>query len=265
MDHNREQFCRRLETTHESVRRLSRDFCDALGLTTFAYARVTNDGRVSWVTSNPDQDRFLLESSFLDEEPVVDTREALKEGAYLHFADRKFPGSETFYRERARLFQLDHGMVLVKHRKDYLETCCFSGLVVKKPLFNLFLNEKALFAAFMDHFSKSIDRKIASQLEEGINLCEIKRAYGNEKSASLDRERLLAICGYKAYLTLSSQEKRCLMLLKEGYSYALIGKKLKLSPRTVEHYLESVKNKLGLESRPELCLAAEVLINLGIH
>ncbi|MCE5294551.1 MAG: LuxR C-terminal-related transcriptional regulator [Chlamydiales bacterium] len=39
-----------------------------------------------------------------------------------------------------------------------------------------------------------------------------------------------------------------------------MGKTLYLSSRTVEHYLESVKNKLGITGRPELYLAAKKLL-----
>lgn len=253
----------------DKVRQLSKDFCKPLGVTTFAYVRIYHNGCVSWVTSNPDQDRFLVESGALKDDPLVNTPEALKEGNYLWFNDRQFPGSEDFYLDRARLFQMDHGMVIVKHQKNYLETCCFSGLLSQKPLYNLFMNETALFNLFMGHFKRQLDRRLLAMLEQGITLGDIKTSFG--KSSQKDSNglgtypsSLIAACGCQQIMKLSRREKECLALLRQGYSYQEIGVHLKLSSRTIEHYIESAKNKLGLESRSQLFVIAERLVELKL-
>ncbi len=259
MKHNLEQFCRGLETVQDSVRGRSSDFCSKLGITVFAYCRVQDDGRATWVTSNPEQDRFLLESQALGDDPVFDTKKALTEGQYLWFCDRHFPGSDAFYSERKKRYKMDHGMVLARHNKNYLETCCFSGLLEKRPLYNLFMNKPGLFTSFMDHFVKSLDRKLKSHLDEGISIGEVKKTWGKPKSELLDLDALASLCGDQSLSLLSAQEKRCLLLVKEGYSCPAIGKKLFLSHRTIEHYMESIKNKLGCKTRAELCQMAEKL------
>lgn len=265
MKKNLEQFCRGFEAQEGSVRRLSKDFCETLGLTVFAYVRVTDEGRTSWVTSNAEQDRLLLESKALEDEPGFDTKASLKEGCHLWFNDRKFTGSDEFYHKRKMLYHMDHGMILVRHQKNYLETCCFSGLLEKKPLYNLFMNQQKLFSSFMDHFIASMDRKIHAHLDEGFLISEVKKSWGIAQDDSSDFTHLAALCGYKKLLLLSSQEKRCLILLKEGHSYPAIGKTMHLSPRTIEHYLESIKNKLGVDTRPELCELAEKLLAFGLY
>lgn len=85
-----------------------------------------------------------------------------------------------------------------------------------------------------------------------------------EQISPAHRQSLIAICGWKNLLLLSKREKECLVLFKQGYTYQSIGVHLGLSVRTVEHYIDSVKNKLGLETRSELYLAAEKLVQLGI-
>lgn len=264
-----QQLCKGFDLSVDKVRRLSKDFCQPLGITTFAYVRVYRDGIVSWVTSNPDQDRFLLDSEALNDDPLINTPEELKEGYYLWFNDRQFPGCEVFYRDRARLFQMDHGMVIVRHTKNYLETCCFSGLLAQRPLYNLFMNDKALFDVFMEHFTKQLDRRLLTLLEQGITIGDIKASFGKSpKKPSLEfstyPSSLITACGYKNLISLSTREKECLVLLKTGLSYQKIGAKLKLSHRTVEHYIESVKTKLGLDSRSELFFAAEKVLQLKL-
>lgn len=263
-----QELCRGFDLNADKVRQLSKDFCHPLGVTTFGYVRIYHEGHVSWVTSNPDQDRFLIESGALNDDPLVNTPEALKEGQYLWFNDRQFLGCEAFYRDRARLFQMDHGMVIVRHKKNYLETCCFSGLLSHKPLYNLFMNEIALFNIFMGYFTKQLDRRLLMMLEKGIKLSDIKSSF--EKSSqrnpydSTYPSFLITACGCENITKLSQREKECLVLLRQGYSYQEIGALLKLSHRTIEHYIESAKNKLGLERRSQLFLVAERLFQLKL-
>lgn len=259
------QIYKNLESCEGRVRALSSSFAALLGITVFAYGRIYNDARVSWVTSNAEQDHFLLEfPEALTSEPTFGTKNEVPEGAHLWFCDRTFSGSELFYKERAKRFQMDHGMVLVRHQKDYLETCYFSGLLSKKPLYNLFANEQVLFYAFMDHFVSRLDSNIMSVLHEAVPMHEFTDCQA-QKPLQIDRESALAACGCKQLLCLSERERECLLLFREGYTYQTIGKALHLSARTVEHYIESIKGKLGLETRPELYKAAKKLSTLSRH
>ena len=51
---------------------------------------------------------------------------------------------------------------------------------------------------------------------------------------------------------LSKQQNKCLYYLAQGMTMKQIASTLKLSPKTVEHYLETVKLKLKCQSRSEL-------------
>lgn len=268
MNISKSQLYRNFDLSVDRVRNLTKNFCQQLAITVFGYVRIYDNGMVSWITTNPDQDRFLVESDELSRNPLVNDKNLLKEGFYLDIYNRQFLGCEKFYRERARLFQMDHGMVLVRHQKDYIETCCFSGLSAKRSLYQLFMNEQPLFRAFMEHFTNQLDTRLLEMLSRGILLADLKGESDlpseNILDFSGDRTLLLEACGWKNLLKLSKREKQCLVLLKEGHTYSAIGLSLGLSERTIEHYLESVKNKLGLETRTELFSAAEKLVQLRI-
>lgn len=253
-----------LEKGVDKVRQLARPFCESLGITMFAYVRIYHDGRTGWVTSDSDQDRLLLESKSIPEDPLIDTAQALKPGAYLWFNDRAFSGCEQFYRDRARLFQMDHGMVLVTHQQDYLETCCFSGLLSKQPLYNLFMNEIGLFKTFKEHFKSRLTPALLNIIDEGLHLSSLKSSYGIPKEDPLKEQRsqIISSCGWNNLLLLSRRERQCLALLREGHTYQAIATHLHLSPRTVEQYMASAKNKLGLDSHAQLFQAARKLAEI---
>lgn len=266
MSISKSQLFKNFDLAVDKVRHLSKDFCQLLGITVFGYVRIHNNGTISWVTTDPDQDRFLVESDELSQNPLIADRNLLKEGLYLDLYNHQFPGCDEFYRERAKRFHMDHSMVLVKHQQDYIETCCFSGLSTKKPLYQLFMNEQPLFRAFMERFTNQLDNRLIELLSHGILLAELKDEYHLSDIDGLyfagDRAAVVEACGWKNLLKLSKREKECLVLLKEGYTCQAIGLKLGLSGRTIEHYLDSVKNKLGLETRSELFLAADKLVQL---
>lgn len=268
MNISKSQLYRNFDLSVDRVRNLTKNFCQQLAITVFGYVRIYDSGTVSWVTTCPDQDRFLVESDELSRNPLVNDRSLLKEGLYLDIYNRQFPGCEEFYRERAKFFQMDHGMVLVRHQNDYIETCCFSGLSAKRSLYQLFMNEQALFKTFMEHFTSKLDPRLLEVLSQGILLNDLKDEHNLLDEDALyfsgDRAILLEVCGWKNLLTLSKREKQCLVLLKGGHTYHAIGLALGLSERTIEHYLESIKNKLNLETRTELFLAAEKLVQFRI-
>lgn len=57
---------------------------------------------------------------------------------------------------------------------------------------------------------------------------------------------------FLASYSLPKRQKECLYYLSKGMSIKQIALRLMLSPRTVEHYLEIVKDKLGCYSRAQL-------------
>lgn len=261
-----ESYCQRLDQGVDSVRQASKRFREMFDLTAFAYVRVYHDGRLGWVTSDADQDRMLIERGHLESDPLIDTAKLLKEGQYLWFHDREFPGCDSFYSDRQRFFNMDHGLVVVNHQKDYLETGCFSGCLAKRPLYNTFLQEMGLFREFLHSFSQNLNRTHQSLLEEGLRIEDLKVDSDSllQELSVVERENLIASLGYSKFLKLSKQEIVCLNLLIEHLTYEEIARKMKLSPRTIEHYMESAKIKLEVEDRVELFAFARKLKQLGL-
>lgn len=53
-------------------------------------------------------------------------------------------------------------------------------------------------------------------------------------------------------MSLSKRQYQCLLFLKKGYTAKMIGRELKLSHRTIESYIEHLKQKFCVDSKSEL-------------
>lgn len=90
----------------------------------------------------------------------------------------------------------------------------------------------------------SLNNKIAGVICIAIELDNLSPEQDND-------HRSLAIDSLAAY-NLSPRQNECLFYLSKGMSIKQIAARLQLSPRTIEHYLEAVKEKLGCYSRAQL-------------
>ena len=53
-------------------------------------------------------------------------------------------------------------------------------------------------------------------------------------------------------INITKREAECINFLKDGLSYKSISRKLELSPRTVEHYIQNLKNKFEVNYKDQL-------------
>lgn len=67
----------------------------------------------------------------------------------------------------------------------------------------------------------------------------------------ISSNHLSSVDSIAAY-NLTKRQKECLFYLSRGMTIKQIANKLALSPRTVEHYLDVVKDKLGCHSKSQL-------------
>jgi DNA-binding CsgD family transcriptional regulator len=81
---------------------------------------------------------------------------------------------------------------------------------------------------------------------------ELAGVYGIDTITSMNLQSALQGGIDTASFDLTNRQYDCLFYLAQGMTIKSIAKTLKLSPRTVEHYLECIKTKLNCHSRAEL-------------
>ncbi len=125
-----------------------------------------------------------------------------------------------------------------------LDDIHFSTITFKFPVYNATNDPVAVFgiSALTDNTLYPEAEPLAKALDRIINTGLITQS---------QKEMLLPNMSI-GDVYLSKQELRCLQLLISGKTFKLIGNHLKLSARTVEHYIENIKHKLHVKTKAEL-------------
>ncbi|MFA6060557.1 MAG: helix-turn-helix transcriptional regulator [Taibaiella sp.] len=152
----------------------------------------------------------------------------------------------------------------LKHDKDTLSGINYRQLdpVMSADGFKVLMAEKTVlydeegnFSAILGVGMEVKDKDILTFIHKSTK----QQPLHKKKSLVVADEKYLQIKFNKP--TLSLRESECLFFLLHGYTTKMIANLLGLSSRTIETYIENIKNKFGCNSKSELI---ELSIELGI-
>lgn len=98
---------------------------------------------------------------------------------------------------------------------------------------------------------------IDDQLIIDLNQFDMLRINGTKDGFS----PAASICKKVQSKVLTNRQKQCLHYLVKGYAIKEIAAELNLSPRTIGHYLDAIKDKLDCNSRAELIIKGIKIID----
>lgn len=184
-----------------------------------------------------------------------------KEGIYMNYNDygainlgytngRAIAGKndfEIFPKDIASIFQ-ENDQLVMKEEKQF------------------FVSEKGILKNnFSVNFSSyKMPLYNTNQMIIGIvGISFVRPAYDNNDSTtkSFSVSELAHVCNFCRQkttfnsLTLSEKEKICVHYLSQGFTLKMIAQKLKISPKTVETYLERAKLKMNCHNKSQLISA----------
>lgn len=179
----------------------------------------------------------------------------------------------TFLSETKNLFNMNSWIILSEKGSDFVE---LFGFVSEKRncLEDIYLNHSHLLKSFAAHFKKAMHPLICQMQAAAISLSALKDGIFNSNQPNhpmLEKEVLYAYLkdlGMKSKVeratSLSVREVQCLKLILSGKSAREMAADLILSTRTIEFYLENIKNKLNCINKRELFSVADDFVNLGL-
>lgn len=239
---------------------------DSFNLNHFWYYKLTNDGHISFVGTQPEWEEYFA-----------------SEKLYLTYPNHRHP---KFHYDRTILYKhvedeslkricdlcCDFGMrqalVFVNKIPDGIEEFGFSSGTHSDIQTSLFLSEMNLFRLFAKKFKEDNFKLLAGVEDNRVNLSELMGSdfYKNDiQSEKIHQFKVsfLKTLGIAVEEPLSAREIEIIKLISRGYSAGKIAKRAYLSRRTIEHNIERIKDKLCCDSKVDLVQKTRELEQIG--
>lgn len=228
----------------DQVYAASKEFLEALGFNYFQYLRCFADGSISCLTNDTRLFEYMQE---IENPPVVySSYEGEHESAhsYWFFWDEALPSMPVqLARERC---QLHHGLTLVRRHKDYYDMIAVALAKEHPNPASFYLNKLKIIEQFIFNFELENTQLLKLVNQHPLILPQQYRDT-NYQSMCLPQGRVV-VRGKTNQTYITAQELACLRLLLQGATQKQAAQCLDLSYRTVETYLQRVKQRTGFHS-----------------
>ncbi len=241
-------------------------------ITCIDYIKIDNGGKFSYLCTRPECSEYYAAEGLYMADPYFRHPSLHRSGLF----NIDSVGSNEFKKNNRKVsdqFNLYFPLILSKKTADSVEFFCFAG-ETPDALQSLYLHHAPLLKLFGSYFKQELKAILRQMDEESISLAELlgEAFYeGVEPSHAIGEEALhttLIALGktkdVEMAASLSPRERDCLRLLIHGNSAKDSALELDLSPRTIESYLENIKNKLCCCSKRELFSIGSDFADLGL-
>ncbi len=230
------------------IKKICQPLKNLLGVSVFAYSIIEEDGRFSMISNYPEQLDFYYQNNLFHQDNFLVHPKLLRSGCAL------IPLTpDPYYTELSRkLHKMNHLYLILKKEGNKTESFYFTDSDIDASNALHLINQTDLLIRFGRYFKREAKKLIDQSLADGYNL-HVARGdsfFTRKETAPLSHstpQRFLS-----DLTRLSPREQQCLDLFQEGKSAKMTAGILGLSHRTVEHYFESIKNKLGCASKQDL-------------
>ncbi len=244
----------------DEMRSICHDFLQAKNLNHFAYVRLYNDNATFTLTTDPGVSVDYYQHKFYN---TVDYHNATREhqSATLLWVALS-PKDYTLTKYVRDYHNLANGFLIIKKSPEFVERFTFATTPDNVGINNLYISQLGDFYNFCFYFKEKAKKLIEKAHEDRFILHDAKFSNVSERGIHYPESRPKIIINEPAFKklyygssftqSLTRREFQCLAALSEGMQIKEISKKLSLQTRTVNFYLENIKDKIGLYSRREL-------------
>lgn len=235
-------------TLREKIQELSDHFLKNFGFSYFQYLRCYDDGAIGLLTNNTGLFEYF---QHIDHSPVVFSsysQEYENTHSYWFLWDESLPESPVqLAREK---FNIHNGITLVRRAKNYYDMIAVA-LPKQHPNAALFyLNKLKIIEQYINSFDRNHRELITLMNENRILLPQAYRDVNYEKLCLTNGR--VNLYGKHSMTYVAAQELAYLRIWLQDASYKEIARLLELSPRTVETYIDRIKQRTGFASRFEI-------------
>lgn len=223
----------------EKIQEVSQHFLMSFGLSYFQYLRCYADGSIGLLTNNTSIFEYF---KHLKNTPVVFssfTNEHAKNHSYWFLWDEALPESPVeIVRQK---FKVHNGLTLIRRYKNYYDMIAVGLSYEQENAGSFYLNKLKAIEEFIGEFDRDNKSLLEIMNKNPIALPAPYRDVNYQKMCLSQ----IAIIGKYGQTYLTSQELAVLNWLVRGATYKEIAQLLKISARTVETYLQRIKQRTG--------------------
>lgn len=228
-----------------ALKDITRPLLAKLGCNYFQYLKVFADGSFSFNSNFPEWTEFTTEYLKKINKPAVYSHidgHTLDKDKYTFLWEPNLPQEPV---SLAREFDIAHGMTFVERNSEYYYMIGFGASASNHHALDNYFNHLNEMNQFIQEF-KINQHKLINELDKHRFIVPPNRQDANLHSMLLPAKQK----DDAQYLT--RQEHACLHALAKGMSYKEIAQHLKVSPRTVETYLNRVRHRFNVHYKKEL-------------
>jgi DNA-binding CsgD family transcriptional regulator len=238
-----------MSTIFEAIKTICKPL-EGFGISTFANARVNHLRQFSTINNNPEYARHYIQEGFYHADISADSAK-LDLGDYLMWDLVDCNGKTREMLNAAFDFGYKHIFTIIKNRKEHTDYYHFGTHLTNPAINHWYLNNIDKLELFINYF----DEKMIST---GLNLahtevypvlirdCQIATSCLEVSKPSQEFVEHMVPSHF------SPRQKECMPLIIQGLSAKEIAKVLEISHRTVEDYIQVLKQKLHAKNKSDL-------------
>lgn len=249
-----------------------------LNINYFSHANIDKNGEFSGIANNPAFQKHYLEQSY--QRADIHLSQVGSNSKYIIWDALECDGVSQRMDVDAEAFGIYHTFTIIDKNAFGDNFYHFSTSMKERSFNQVYLSNLDLLFMFIKHFntciSQSKDLNKSYDIKFSIDSNEASYSIGQLNSIDTMRSNFMREISTKSLdenrrifknstfiihkdthraVSLSKQQTRCLLLLMEGYTATETANKMNLSHRTINHYLENLRDKLGCRNGKELIAA----------
>lgn len=254
--------------------KLVEPIADCYGLDVILFTKIGEDGSFFQVSNYSDLINFYWNGDLYLSNPFIRHPKQYTTGSVM-LTD--YP-SEEFQRTLIcikKFYNSNYLMASFIKNDREVYWIAYSSKNSQLPLVNLFVNERVVLEKFSQYIVKEWKQFTLKMEDYTIDMAEVlgelefkkefpkmkipnlnKKKYFLKRTGLIDKQSLIP--------DFTLREVECISFLFKGKTAPQIADILNLSPRTVEYYIENIKNKLDCTSKSETIEKALELKELGL-
>lgn len=259
------------EKYNNNLKKVCEPLFNFFGMNYFFYAYISYNLKCCVIGTHIDLVQHYLCERLFRYNPFLILPQNLKTGVYLYssVADNKFQTSITNVEQK---FRVRHNCIITQQDKEGCHTYGFASPIDHFGKENLIVNQNALFKQFIKYFHMEMAPIIDSLHANGVSISDKENCYDiripSIELSDLEKQKFLKIIGLikneKILEGITRREKEYLQNLVRGKSNKQIATDFNISLRTVEHYIEKLREKFHCYSRGELIERLIALKEMGL-